>query len=78
MSIPVMEAHSGAFRSIPVRSGPFLLLYAPLQQYTWVTHTATNRALCCLTSQHCPDTLHVAVKASYIFQTLSYKSLSPS
>ena len=29
MSIPVMEAHSGAFRSIPVRSGPFLLLYAP-------------------------------------------------
>ena len=30
MSIPVMEAHSGAFRSIPVRSGPFLLSYAPL------------------------------------------------
>ena len=29
MSIPVMEAHSGAFQSIPVRSGPFLLLYAP-------------------------------------------------
>ena len=29
MSIPVMEAHSGAFRSTPVRSGPFLLLYAP-------------------------------------------------
>ena len=29
MSIPVMEAHSGAFRSIPVRFGPFLLLYAP-------------------------------------------------
>ena len=24
-----MEAHSSAFRSIPVRSGPFLLLYAP-------------------------------------------------
>ena len=38
MSIPVMEAHSGAFRSIPVRSGPFLLLYAPalyvLGEYT--------------------------------------------
>ena len=30
MSIPVMEAHSDAFPSIPVCSGPFLLLYAPL------------------------------------------------
>ena len=32
ISIPVMEAHnghSGAFLSIPVRSSPFLLLYAP-------------------------------------------------
>ena len=25
-----MDAHSGAFRSIPVRSSPFLLLYAPI------------------------------------------------
>ena len=31
MSIPVMDAYSGAFRSIPVRSGPFLLLYAPIK-----------------------------------------------
>ena len=30
----------------------------------WVTHPATNRALRCLTSQHWPDTLRVAVKAS--------------
>ena len=29
MSIPVMEAHSGAFWSIPVRTSPFMLLYAP-------------------------------------------------
>ena len=29
MSIPVMEAHSGPFRSISLHSGPFLLLYAP-------------------------------------------------
>ena len=34
MSIPVMEAHSGAFRSILVRSGPFLLLNAPLGKRT--------------------------------------------
>ena len=25
-----MDAHSGAFWSIPVRSGPFLLLYLPI------------------------------------------------
>ena len=30
----------------------------------WVTHPATNRAPRCLTSQHWPDTLRVAVKAS--------------
>ena len=28
-----MEAHSGPFRSIPVRSSPFLLLYAPVNSY---------------------------------------------
>ena len=58
---------------VPTMSATYPVAPAP----TWVTHPETNRAQRCLTSQRCPDTLRIAVKASSYSKAV-YVSYIPS